>query len=116
MKYLSLILGLICLIPTLCAGLLFDGVSPLALTMACVAIAVTAILGQIAASSRIKDAFKVSLPFFLTFNGIVEYILAWFLGDSVRDNWFFMAIVCLVFFQICMLVITSLVSKSNDGR
>lgn len=116
MKHLSLIIGIICIIPTVCIGLLFDGISTNSTIIASLVICFTSILVYVSSVISQRKAFKISLPFYFVFNGIVEYILAYFIDDTVKNNAFFAIIISLLTIQICTLVITYIISKFNDGK
>lgn len=116
MKYLSLIIGIICIIPTVCVGLLFDGINSNMLIMACAVICTTAILVHLSNVIPQRTSFKISLPFYFIFNGIVEYVLAYFIDGSLRNNVYFAIIISLFFIQTCVLTITYFTSKFSNGK
>jgi len=61
---------------------------------------------------HIKDGFKVSLPFLFIFNGLVEYILAFFVNsEQVKGDGFFIAILLLFLLQLICLILVNTLSR-----
>ena len=116
MKHSSLIIGLICLLVHVTVCLLLSAVGNNTLLLGSLVIISTFLLIFLLGASDIRDGFKVSLPFFLTFNGIIEYILSFFVGEALTDNGYVIAIIVLFAIQIIVSLSAYLVSKANDKR
>ena len=116
MKSISLIVGIIILVLTIGIGLLLDSVGDVSLIVAGGVVISTTILLFIASNCKMKSAFKVSLPFSISFLGVIEYVLAFFVGDTLKNNGFFIAILICFVLQVCLILITSQVSKISDER
>ena len=116
MKHSSLIIGIICLLLHAAICLLLSAVGNNTLLIGSLVIVSTFLLIFLLGASDIRDGFKVSLPFFLVFNGIIEYILSYFVGETLTDNGFIIAIIVLFVIQVVVAVSAYLVSKANDKR
>lgn len=113
MKYIHLIIGLICLIVNVAICLIFDGIGNHVLAISSCVIATTALINHFSGVIDQKEGFKVALPFFFTFNGMVEYALSFFVNDTMKNDGFLVAILALFVVQIVVLITTSLVSKQD---
>lgn len=118
MKYINLIIGVFCLVVNMAVCLLITSVSNKVLIITSAVIALTTLLNHISGRLSIKDAFKVSLPFFFTFMGLVGYVLSFFVDrcESLQDNLFFVGIVVCAAIQISTLIITTIVSKEEGAK
>ena len=114
MKYIHLIIGLICLILNVAIYLVFDGMGNHVLTISSCVIVTTALINHFSGVINQKEGFKVALPFFFTFNGMVEYALSFFVNDTLKNDGCLVAILVLFVIQITMLIVTSLVSKHDS--
>lgn len=95
---------------------LLSSVSKNTLIISSFVIATTSLLVFLSGVLPLKNGFKVSLPFFFSFNGLVEYALSFFIKDSFKDNGYLVAIIVLFAFQVIVGLITYFVSKVNDER
>ena len=116
MKYIHLIIGGICLIVNLAVCFIFDAVGNHVLAITSLVIITTAVINHICGTLDIKDGFKVALPFFFTFNGLVEYGLSFFVDESMKNDGFLVAIIALFVIQLSVLIISSLVSKVDTQQ
>lgn len=116
MKYIHLIIGGICLVFNLLACLVFDAVGSHVMVITSLVIITTAVINHICGTLDIKDGFKVALPFFFTFNGLVEYGLSFFVDESLNNDGFLVAIIALFVIQLSVLIFSSLVSKVDSHQ
>ena len=111
MKRLSLILGVILLAINAAVCYFLTSAGQNALIVSSIVIAATFLLLYTAHAVSMKDAFKTSLSFLFVFCGIIEYILSFFIRDEIKQNWFLLAIILLLVFQIFFLIICA-----NHGK
>ena len=112
MKSLSLSIGGVLLIANIAILMLLTNCADIVTIMTSCAIATTALLIFTSSMLPIKDGFKVSLPFLFVFNGIVEYILAFFVnGEEFKNDGFFIAIILLFLLQLLSLIIVNTFSR-----
>jgi hypothetical protein len=116
MKYIHLIIGGICLVFNLLVCLVFDAVGNHVLVITSLVVITTAVINHICGTLDIKDGYKVALPFFFTFNGLVEYGLSFFVDESLNNNSFLVAIIALFVIQLSVLIVSSLVSKVDTQQ
>ena len=114
MKSIHLVIGFILLIVNALTCWLLTSVGNNTLLTSSLVILSTALLAFISGVLPIRQGFKISLPFFFYFNGIVEYVLSFFIKDSFKDNGYLIAIIVLFAFQIIVGLTTYFVSKVND--
>ena len=116
MKNIHLIIGAICLLVNIAICLIFDGIGNHVLIISSLVIITTALINHLLGTIDIKDGFKVALPFFFTFIGLVEYGLSFFVDESLKNDGFLVGIVCLFVLQVCVLIISALVSKTDSQQ
>ena len=116
MKYIHLIIGIICLLLNFAVCLIFDAVKNHVLIINSLIIITTALINHFSGTIDIRDGFKVALSFFFTFIGLVEYGLSFFVDESLNNDGFLVAIIALFAVQICVLIISSLVSKTDTEQ
>lgn len=114
MKYIHLIIGFVCLIVNVAVCLLFDAIGNHTLVISSCVIATTSLINYFSGVIDQKDGFKVALPFFIGFNGLVEYVLSFFVNDTMKNDGFLVGILVLFFMQIVVLITTAIVSKHNS--
>ena len=113
MKNIHLFVGIICLIFHIVICLLFDSIGTHSLIIGGIVILITTVLNHVCTSIELRDAFKISLPFFFSFLCLVQYILAFFVDRAVKNDGFLIVILLLLLLQILVLIISSVVSKYN---
>ena len=112
MKSLSLYLGGVALIANIVILMLLTDCTDIVTIMSSCAIVTTSLLIFTSSMLPIKDGFKVSLPFFFIFNGLVEYVLAFFVNsEQVKNDGFFIAIILLFLFQLFCLILVNAFSR-----
>lgn len=93
-------------------GLTLTAYTPFKFCFSSTAIIVTAILICLLSTVRLKDAFAISLGFLFAFLGIVEFILGCCSPETFTDNGCFVAALVLFAFEVAILLICKLISKS----
>ena len=112
MKSLSLWIGGVLLVANIAILMLLTDCADIITIMTSCAIASTSLLIFTSSMLHIKDGFKVSLPFLFIFNGLVEYILAFFINpEQVKGDGFFIAIILLLLFQILCIILVNAFSR-----
>lgn len=112
MKSLSLWIGGILLVANIAILILLTDCADIVTIMTSCAIASTSLLIFTSSMLPIKDGFKVSLPFLFIFNGLVEYILAFFINsEQVKGDGFFIAILLLFLLQLICLILVNTLSR-----
>lgn len=74
-------------------------------------IAVTTALLIGITSSELKDAFKISLNFLFAFFGLIEFVLGIFAPEQYKNNWYLIAIICLIIIESTIYTISNIASK-----
>ena len=112
MKSLSLWIGGVLLVANIAILILLTDCADIVTIMTSCAIASTSLLIFTSSMLSIKDGFKVSLPFLFIFNGLVEYILAFFVNsEQVKGDGFFIAILLLFLLQLICLILVNTLSR-----
>lgn len=114
MKYTNVIIGIIILTLTIGVCLLIDSIGTPTLIISSSVVLTTTILIFISSAIKQKTAYKVSVPFILGFNGLAEYVLSFFVGETIKNNGYFIAILVLFALQIIILLMTAAVSRINN--
>lgn len=116
MKYIHLIIGMICLFLNIAICLIFNCAGNHVLIISSLVIITTTLINHFTGAIDIKDGFKVALPFFFTFIGLVEYSLSFFVDESLKNDGFLVGIICLFALQVCVLIISALVSRTDSQQ
>lgn len=77
-------------------------------------ILVNSILLSLASKSKIRDAFKISFSFILSFLGFIQFILGLFISDQVENNFLLIIILILFSIQVFFLLMGRITSKFQD--
>lgn len=111
MKSLSLSIGGILLAVNVAILMLMTNCTDIVVIVSSSVILTTFLLTFTSSVMPIKDGFKVFLPFLFIFNGIIEYILSFFVtasAENVKNEWFLIAIILLFVVQLlCLILINS---------
>jgi len=110
MKSLILSIGGILLAANIAIIMLLTNCTDMVLIVSSSVILATILLIFVSTILNIKDAFKIFLSLFFVFNGIVEYILSFFVAaeETLKNDGFLIAIILLFLFQlICLILINS---------
>ena len=110
MKSLILSIGGILLAANIAILMLLTNCTDMVLIVSSSVVLATILLIFVSTILNIKDAFKIFLSLFFVFNGIVEYVLSFFVstGEALKNDGFLIAIILLVLFQlICLTLINS---------
>lgn len=113
MKYLNLIIGGTLLLLNLAIGLLLSAYAAHSLIITSVIIAATTALNHLSSNLSIKDGFKVALPFFFSFLGLIEYVLGFFVEKALVNDYYLIGIIALFAIQVITLVTVYIVSHNN---
>lgn len=112
MKSLSLSLGVVALIANIAILMLLTDCTDIVTIMSSCAILTTSLLIFASSNLPIKDGFKVSLPFLFIFNGLIEYVLAFFVNnEQLKNDGFLITIILLFLFQVFCLIIVNTFSR-----
>ena len=93
-------------------GLIITSYTPFKVCFSSVAIIVTAILLCLLSIVKLKDAFSISLSFLFAFLGVVQFILGCLSPARFTDNGCLVAALLILAFEISILLICSLTSKT----
>ena len=103
MKPLSIILGCVLVLLNLVICYLITSIGQNTLIISSLVIFTTFLLWYFSQALHIKDGFRISLPFLFAFNGIIEYILSFFVHEELKNNGYLVAILVLFIIQILIL-------------
>ena len=93
-------------------GFILTAYTPFKVCFTSAAIIVTTILVLLLNIVKLKNAFAISLSFLFAFLGVVEFVLGCCSPETFTDNGCFVAAVVMVVFEISILLICNLISKS----
>lgn len=113
MKY-NLTVILMLLTVNVLAGLIFKGYEWENVGFSSIVLIANFLFVIVLQTINLKDAFKITLSFFLPFMGIIELILAILAPVEFYDNVYLMGIIGLVVFQILVFLIINVVSQKID--
>lgn len=114
MKQAIITLGIIFLLANLALGLVLDSFETFNLLMSSGAILFTTGILLVTENIKIKDAFKVSLHLINCFCGLVEYIIALIAKQEMQNNWFYVALIFMIAFQLILITVTNITSKKIE--
>lgn len=111
MKQIIITLGIIFLLANISFGLVLDSFETFNLLISSgVIVFITAILLSVE-FIRMKGGFKIPLYVINSICGIIEYIIALAAKDDISNNWFYVALIVIVAFQLVLLTATNVTSK-----
>ena len=111
MKQIVLTLGVIFLFANLAFGLVLDSYDLFNLLMCSGVIIFTTIILISIELIKMKDGFKVPLYVINSFCGIIEYIIALIAKNDMSNNWFYVALIVVIAFQLVLLSAANITSK-----
>lgn len=111
MKQIVLTLGVIFLFANLAFGLVLDSYDLFNLLMSSGVIIFTTIILMSIELIKMKDGFKVPLYVINSFCGIIEYIIAMIAKNDMSNNWFYVALIVVIAFQLVLLSAANITSK-----
>ena len=91
-----------------------DGIGNHTLVISSCVIVTTAVINHLVGVIDQKEGFKVALPFFILFDGIIEFVLSFFVNETLKNDGFLIGILALFVLQVSVFIITALVSKHNS--
>ena len=94
------------------AGLLLSAYEPFNVCFTSIVIVITAVLIGLLRVVKLKDAFAISLSFLFSFCGFVQFILGCVSPPQVEDNGCLIASVVILMFEVFVLLICNLTSKT----
>ena len=98
------------------AGLLISGYQPFNAIATSIALLITGILLYTVARIPLKDAFRVSLVFIISFIGLVLYLLMLFAKPQLQDNWCVIAGTVVLVIETVFIYIAYILSKKNIDK
>lgn len=113
MKY-NLVVFLMLLVTNVLAGLIFKGYEWQNVGFSSIVLIANFLFVILLQTINLKDAFKITLSFFLPFMGIIELILAILAPVEFYDNVYLMGIIGLIVFQIFVFLVINVVSQKVD--
>lgn len=111
MKQVIITLGTVFLLANLAFGLVLDSFETYNLLMSSSVIAFTTAILISVEIIRMKDGFKIPLYVINSICGIAEYIIALVAKNNMSNNWFYVALIVIVAFQLVLLITTNITSK-----
>ena len=113
MKKILLILGIVLLIANVLFGLIITSYELFNICVTSTVIILTSLSLIYLSSSKLKDAFKISLLFMFGFIGVIEFILGTMAPKEFKNNWYLMIIIVLLIIEFVFLLFGQLLSKKN---
>lgn len=96
------------------AGLIISRYQPFNAIATSIALLLTGILMYTVARIPLKDAFRVSLVFIISFIGLVLYLLMLFAKPQLQDNWCIIVGAVVVVMEIVFICIAYIINKKNQ--
>ena len=116
MKHLNLIIGGILLVLNVLIGLIVSSYSTFNVCLTSGIIVLSFALIEMLKHAKLRDAFRISLTFIFAFFMLVCLVLGVLSPETFKDNWYIVAIIVILVFEVITLLTTSFVSqmvKSN---
>lgn len=114
MKQIVITIGAIFLFANLAFALVLDSFGAFNLLISSGVIVFTAVILFAIAFLKIKDGFRVPLYVFNSICGFIEYVIALFARNDMKNNWFYVALILIIVSQFVLLITTSITSKKNQ--
>lgn len=111
MKMANIFVALLLICVNILAGFIFTEYHWPNVVFSSIVIVSCLIFFLILGTSKLKEAFKVSLSFILPIFGLIEFILAIISPCSLENNGYIMGITMLLVIQIIILTIVRITSK-----
>lgn len=111
MKQIIITLGIIFLLANLAFGLVIESFESFNLLMSSGVILFTFGILLTTEFIKMKDAYKISLHLINCICGIIEYIITLVAKQDMQDNWFYVALIIIVAFQLILITTTNVTSK-----
>lgn len=111
MKKTIIIIGILFVMVNVTAGLTMSIYPLFNMIVNTVVIAITTLLTILSTSEALKMGFRVSLPFVMSFVGLVQLILGCVMPPMITDNWCLLLTTILLVFEVLLLIIAKSVSK-----
>jgi hypothetical protein len=111
MKQIILTLGIIFLFANIAFGFVLASFDTFNVIFSSGAIVTTTIIHLLVNYIKIKDAFKVSLYLINAVCGLIEYIIGLVIERDMPNNWYYVALITILTFQLVLLTATNITSK-----
>ena len=116
MKKLLLICGCLALVLNVLLGLLLSSYDYFNMGVNCGVIALNTGLLLSLYWLNMRDAFRISFSFLISFLAIVEIILGCIMPQKLQDNGYLISMIVLLFIEISLLVITNILSNKINHQ
>ena len=111
MKNLALIIGGIILLLNVAIGLIFSAYKPFNIGLNCAVIIVNTLMFYSLSVIEIKDGYRISLPFLFLLAATIEFILGFFVPETLENSITLTMLILLFTGQIILYAIAYFVSK-----
>lgn len=111
MKQIIITLGIIFLLANIAFGLVLESFEGFNLLMSSGVILFTSGILLATEFIKMKVAFKISLHLINCICGIIEYIIALVAKQDIQDNWYYIALIIIIAFQLILITATNVTSK-----
>lgn len=111
MKQIIITLGITFLLANLAFGLVIESFESFNLLMSSGVILFTFGILLTTEFIKMKDAYKISLHLINCICGIIEYIITLVAKQDMQNNWFYVALIIIVAFQLILITTTNVTSK-----
>ena len=72
----------------------------------------TGLIYYLFTSKDMRDAFRISISFFIGILGLVQFILCVMSPASIENNWYLLGAILILCVDVVLLIITNQISKS----
>lgn len=111
MKQTILTIGTIFLLTNIAFGFMLNSFDTFNVIFSSGAIVATLIFFLLIDCIKLKDAFKISLYFNSAICGLIEYIIGLVVEHDMPNNWYYVALIVLLAFQLVLLTVANITSK-----
>lgn len=114
MKRLIILTTIILLVVNGLLGLILTAYQSTNVYMNSAVILLSGIVLWVVSSTRLKDAFKISLTSLFAFVGGVEYILGFFAPIKWSNNWFAILVIAILAIEIILVLLANFITNKNN--
>ena len=72
----------------------------------------TGLIYYLFASKDMRDAFRISISFFICILGLIQFILCVLSPASIENNWYLFGAILILFVDVVLLIVANQISKS----
>lgn len=116
LKKLHLIFTVIALLANLAVCFVIPGIGKPAIITSFAVILVTGLASTLTSGIKLKDGFKISLPFVFIFFGVIEYILSFFMSSQLEGSFAFLGIVLLFLIEVATASVSIAISRHSLSK